>query len=48
MKQLRSLSQKHVIAQQGGFMPTYWSATTVISIDRTPENAQGSEGGGYA
>ena len=37
MKQTSSLLQKHIIGQQRGVMPTYWSAINFLSNDRTPE-----------
>lgn len=48
MKNAKHLSSVKCIAQQGGFMPTYWSALSLISNDRTPEGTKGSEGDGYA
>ena len=42
MKHAKHLSSVRCIAQQGGFMPTYWSALNLISNDRTPEGTPGS------
>ena len=44
MKHTRSLSLQHCIAKQGSFMPTYWSAISSLSNDRTPEGTRVREG----
>lgn len=48
MKQAPHLSSCKCIAQQGGFMISYWSALSLNTNDRTPEITPGSEGAGYA
>jgi predicted transcriptional regulator len=42
--QSRSLhSVTNCTAKQGGFMPTYWSAISLLNSDRAPEGTSGSE-----
>ena len=48
MKQAPHLSSCIRIAQQGGFMVSYWSALSLNTNDCTPEITSGSEGAGYA
>ncbi len=44
MKTANIFGRLHCVAQQGGFMPSYWSANATLSnkSDRTPEICQGS------
>jgi len=32
-----NFNRQHSIAQQGGCMPSYWTANNSLSLDRTPE-----------
>lgn len=41
-----SIHSQLAVAKQAGFMPTYWSAISLQSNDRTPEGMSGSIGGG--
>lgn len=46
MKTANIFGRLHSVAQQGGFMPTYWSANSLSNkSDRTPEICQGSREG---
>lgn len=46
MKTANIFGSLHCVAQQGGFMPTYWSANALSNkSDRTPEITSGSREG---